>query len=146
MFECNLYFCVVGKAIGIDFGLKRSGISISDELGIIATPYKTVSSAELIKILKGLVYLENIKTMVLGFPLGLNGADTDVTENVRLLKSALEKEFPSVKIALFDERMTSKIAQNALIQGASKKKRRQKGLIDQMSATIILQDYLNSNS
>tara|TARA_B100000614_G_scaffold261381_1_gene290807 strand:- start:1216 stop:1626 length:411 start_codon:yes stop_codon:yes gene_type:complete len=136
----------VGKAIGIDFGLKRSGISISDELGIIATPYKTVSSAELIKILKGLVYLENIKTMVLGFPLGLNGADTDVTENVRLLKSALEKEFPSVKIALFDERMTSKIAQNALIQGASKKKRRQKGLIDQMSATIILQDYLNSNS
>jgi len=146
MFECNLYFCVVGKAIGIDFGLKRSGISISDELGIIATPYKTVSSAELIKILKGLVYLENIKTMVLGFPLGLNGADTDVTENVRLLKSALEREFPSVKIALFDERMTSKIAQNALIQGASKKKRRQKGLIDQMSATIILQDYLNSNS
>ena len=146
MFECNLYFCVVGKAIGIDFGLKRSGISISDELGIIATPYKTVSSAELIKILKGLVYLENIETMVLGFPLGLNGADTDVTENVRLLKSALEREFPSVKIALFDERMTSKIAQNALIQGASKKKRRQKGLIDQMSATIILQDYLNSNS
>ena len=146
MFVCNLYFCVVGKAIGIDFGLKRSGISISDENGIIATPYKTVSSAELIKILKGLVYLENIKTMVLGFPLGLNGADTDVTENVRLLKSALEREFPSVKIALFDERMTSKIAQNALIQGASKKKRRQKGLIDQMSATIILQDYLNSNS
>ena len=146
MFECNLYFCVVGKAIGIDFGLKRSGISISDELGIIATPYKTVSSAELIKILKGLVYPEHIETMVLGFPLGLNGADTDVTENVRLLKSALEREFPSVKIALFDERMTSKIAQNALIQGASKKKRRQKGLIDQMSATIILQDYLNSNS
>ena len=146
MFECNLYFCDMSKAIGIDFGLKRSGISISDELGIIATPYKTVSSAELIKILKGLVYLENIKTMVLGFPLGLNGADTDVTENVRLLKSALEREFPSVKIALFDERMTSKIAQNALIQGASKKKRRQKGLIDQMSATIILQDYLNSNS
>ena len=146
MFECNLYFCDMSKAIGIDFGLKRSGISISDELGIIATPYKTVSSAELIKILKGLVYLENIETMVLGFPLGLNGADTDVTENVRLLKSALEREFPSVKIALFDERMTSKIAQNALIQGASKKKRRQKGLIDQMSATIILQDYLNSNS
>ena len=84
--------------------------------------------------------------MVLGFPLGLNGADTDVTENVRLLKTALEKEFPLIKIAFFDERMTSKIAQRALIQGTSKKKRRQKGLIDQMSATIILQDYLNSNS
>jgi len=78
--------------------------------------------------------------------LGLNGADTDVTQNVRLLNMALEKEFPLQKIALFDERMTSKIAQKTLIQGASKKKRKQKGLIDQMSATIILQDYLNSNS
>jgi putative Holliday junction resolvase len=58
----------------------------------------------------------------------------------------LEKDFPLLVITLFDERMTSKIAQQALIQGAPKKKRKQKGLIDQMSATIILQDYLNSNS
>tara|TARA_B100000767_G_C19772731_1_gene540927 strand:- start:838 stop:1248 length:411 start_codon:yes stop_codon:yes gene_type:complete len=136
----------MSKAIGIDFGLKRTGISISDELGIIATPLKTVSSSELMKFLKELVHSENIMTMVLGYPLGLNGADTDITQNVRYLKTALEKEFTLLKITLFDERMTSKIAQKALIQGASKKKRKQKGLIDQMSATIILQDYLNSNS
>ncbi len=136
----------MSKAIGIDFGLKRTGISISDELGIIATPLKTVSSSELMQFLKELVHSENIMTMVLGYPLGLNGADTDITQNVRYLKTALEKEFTLLKITLFDERMTSKIAQKALIQGASKKKRKQKGLIDQMSATIILQDYLNSNS
>tara|TARA_B100001057_G_scaffold37569_2_gene33932 strand:- start:2387 stop:2797 length:411 start_codon:yes stop_codon:yes gene_type:complete len=136
----------MSKAIGIDFGLKRTGISISDELGIIATPLKTVASSELMQFLKELVLSENIETMVLGFPLGLNGADTDITPNVRLLKLALEKEFPQLKIVLFDERMTSKIAQKTLIQVASKKKRQQKGIIDQMSATIILQDYLNSIS
>ncbi|MBL6660103.1 MAG: Holliday junction resolvase RuvX [Crocinitomicaceae bacterium] len=136
----------MSKAIGIDFGLKRTGISISDELGIIATPLKTVSSSDLMQFLKDTVLSENVETMVLGFPLGLNGADTDVTQNVRLLKLALEKQFPLLQIALFDERMTSKIAQRTLIQGASKKKRKQKGLIDQMSATIILQDYLNSKS
>lgn len=136
----------MSKAIGIDFGLKRTGISISDELGIIATPLKTVSSSDLMQFLKDTVLSENVETMVLGFPLGLNAADTDVTQNVRLLKLALEKQFPLLQIALFDERMTSKIAQRTLIQGASKKKRKQKGLIDQMSATIILQDYLNSKS
>ncbi len=136
----------MNKAIGIDFGLKRTGISISDDLGIIATPLTTISSSELMKFLKGLVVSERAETIVLGYPLGLNGADTDITPNVRLLKLALEKEFPQLKIALFDERMTSRIAQKTLIQGASKKKRQQKGLIDQMSATIILQDYLNSIS
>jgi|TARA_B100001063_G_scaffold205422_1_gene200351 putative Holliday junction resolvase len=136
----------MSKAIGIDFGLKRTGISVSDDLGIIATPLKTVASSELMQFLKDLVLSENIETMVLGFPLGLNGADTDITQNVRLLRLALEKEFPLLQVTLFDERMTSKIAQKTLIQGASKKKRKQKGLIDQMSATIILQDYLNSKS
>ena len=136
----------MSKAIGIDFGLKRTGISVSDDLGIIATPLKTVASSELMQFLKDLVLSENIETMVLGFPLGLNGADTDITQNVRLLRLALEKEFPLLQVTLFDERMTSKIAQKTLIQGASRKKRKQKGLIDQMSATIILQDYLNSKS
>lgn len=136
----------MSKAIGIDFGLKRTGISVSDDLGIIATPLKTVASPDLMQFLKDLVLSENIETMILGFPLGLNGTDTDITPNVRLLKLALEKEFPQLKIVLFDERLTSKIAQKTLTQGASKKKRQQKGLIDQMSATIILQDYLNSIS
>ena len=136
----------MSKAIGIDFGLKRTGISVSDDLGIIATPLKTIASSDLMQFLKDLVLSENIEAIILGFPLGLNGADTDITPNVRLLKLALEKEFPQLKIVLFDERMTSKIAQKTLIQVASKKKRQQKGIIDQMSATIILQDYLNSIS
>ena len=134
------------KAIGIDFGLKRTGISISDGQGIIATPLKTIFSSELMNFLKELIDAEKADTIVLGYPLGLNGLDTDITPNVRLLKSAMEKEFSQLKIILFDERLTSKIAQKTVIQGASKKKRKHKGLIDQVSATIILQDYLNSVS
>tara|TARA_B100001287_G_scaffold274855_1_gene281111 strand:- start:3761 stop:4171 length:411 start_codon:yes stop_codon:yes gene_type:complete len=134
------------KAIGIDFGLKRTGISISDGQGIIATPLKTIFSSELMNFLKELIDAEKADTIVLGYPLGLNGLDTDITPNVRLLKSAMEKEFSQLKIILFDERLTSKIAQKTVIQGASKKKRKHKGLIDQVSATIILQDYLNSIS
>lgn len=136
----------MSKATGIDFGLKRTGISISDELGIIATPLTTVPSKELMEFLKNLLSKEDIDAIVLGYPLGLNGTDTDITENVRLLKGALEKEFPLVSVSLFDERMTSKIAQQTLVKTSKKKKRQEKGLIDQISATIILQDYLNSKS
>ena len=134
----------MGKAIGIDFGLKRTGISISDELGIIATPLTAVASQGLMDFLIDIVKKESIEVLVLGYPLGLNGKDTDITPNVRLFKKALENQFPMLTIAFFDERMTSKIVQQTLIQITSKKKRRVKGSIDQLSATIILQDYLNS--
>ena len=96
--------------------------------------------------LKELLTKHSIETFVLGYPIALNGGDTDITENVRLLKSALEKEFPNLTIVLFDERFTSKIAQQTLIQTVSKKKRREKGRVDQLSATIILQDYMNTVS
>ena len=136
----------MSKAIGIDFGLKRTGISISDDLRIIATPLTTVSSIVLMDFLKELLTKQSIETFVLGYPIALNGGDTNITENVRLLKSALEKEFPTLTIVLFDERFTSKIAQQTLIQTVSKKKRREKGRVDQLSATIILQDYMNTVS
>lgn len=134
----------MGKAIGIDFGLKRTGISISDDLRIIATPLTTVASEVLMDFLIDLMKKQSIEALVLGYPLALNGKDTDITPNVRLLKNALEKQFPMLSVSLFDERMTSKIAQRTLIQITSKKKRRDKGSIDKLSATIILQDYLNS--
>ena len=133
----------MSKAIGIDFGLKRTGISISDDLRIIATPLTTISSEELMRYLKGCIQQEGVDTFVLGYPLGLNGQDTDITPNVRILKEALEKEFATISVHLYDERMTSKIARQALNSGAKKKKRKEKGVVDQISATIILQDYLN---
>ena len=136
----------MNKAIGIDFGLKRTGISISDDLGIIATPLKTVASIDLMQEIENLVANEFIKTIVIGYPLDLSGKDTDITANVRLLKTAIEKQFSQCNVALYDERMTSKIAQQTLIQTVSKKKRQDKGRLDRLSATIILQDYLSANS
>lgn len=95
--------------------------------------------------LKLLVPKEKIDTIVIGEPKRLDTSDSHITENVRLLKQALEKEFPIVQIHLIDERFTSKMASFAISQSGLKKSDRQnKGLIDEVSATIILQDYLGS--
>jgi putative Holliday junction resolvase len=134
----------MGKIVAIDFGLKRTGLAITDERRIIASPLTTVDSTELMDYLKQLVVKEKVEVFVLGEPKRLNNQDTNITENVRLFKAALEKEIPSVKVTMLDERFTSKMAAQVMIEGGVKKKqRREKGLIDQISATIILQSYLS---
>jgi putative Holliday junction resolvase len=134
----------MGKIVAIDFGLKRTGLAITDDRRIIASPLTTVDSTELMDYLKQLVVKEKVEVFVLGEPKRLNNQDTNITENVRLFKAALEKEIPSVKVTMLDERFTSKMAAQVMIEGGVKKKqRREKGLIDQISATIILQSYLS---
>jgi putative Holliday junction resolvase len=97
--------------------------------------------------LKQVVQEKNVSTIVLGEPKRLNASDSSVTQNVYLLKEALQKEFPSILIELYDERFTSKMAFQSLIDSkVSKKKRMDKGLIDEVSATIILQSYMQSIS
>jgi putative holliday junction resolvase len=131
------------RILSIDFGLKRSGIAITDELNIIASGLTTVDSRELMTFLQKTVSEKNVGTIVLGEPKRLNNQDSHITQNVRLLKQALEKEFPLCKIMLIDERFTSKMAFQSMIDGGlSKKKRQDKGLIDEISATIILQSYM----
>jgi putative Holliday junction resolvase len=135
----------MSKIIAIDFGLKRTGLALSDESFIFAFGLKTVESKVLMQELKTLVLKEKICEIVLGEPKRLNALDSHITQNVRLLKEALEKEFPNLKIVLIDERFTSKMASAVIAQsGLKKKDREQKGLIDEVSATIILQDYLQS--
>ena len=134
------------KAIGIDFGLKRTGFAMTDDSGIIASPLTTIDSNELPIYLKKLIEVQKIQLVVIGFPLSMDGTDTDITENVRLFEKFVKASYPSLKVVLYDERMTSKIAQNALVQISKKQQRKQKGLIDKMSAAIILQDYMNSLS
>lgn len=135
----------MGKILAIDFGLKRSGLAITDELQIIATPLETVDSKELMNVLIQMVVKEKLETIVLGEPKRMDGSDSHVTQNVYLLKEALEKQFPTVKIDLHDERFTSKMALDAMIQGGMKKKdRQQKGMIDKVSAAIILQEYIGN--
>ncbi len=134
------------KAVGIDFGLKRTGFAITDDLGIIATPLETVDSVKLEEFLEMLVQKEKVECIVIGFPLALDGSDTDITHNVRILHQHLKAKYPDIQLVLYDERMTSTIAKKTMIQIAGKKQRREKGHIDKISAGILLQDYLNSSN
>lgn len=135
----------MGKIAALDFGLKRTGIALTDELQIIASPLTTVDSAELITYLKTLVLKEKVELIVMGEPKRMDSSDTHISENVRLLKAVLEKEFPMVPVQLVDERFTSKMASRSMIDmGMKKKKREEKGSVDMISAAIILQSYLDS--
>jgi len=131
------------EIIGIDFGLKRTGIAISDSSHIIATPLTTVDSSNLMEFLDKLIQQRGISEIVLGFPSNLNGSESHVTQNVLLLKEALEKNFTTVKVFLQDERFTSKIATQTISKIGTNKQKKDKGLVDQISATVILQDFLN---
>ena len=134
----------MGRKLGIDFGLKRTGIAVTDEMNIIASPHETVDSKLLMNYLKDTVLKLKVDTIVLGEPKRLDGSDTHISENVRLLKAALEAEFPGISIVLIDERFTSGMAlQSLLTGGASKKQRQDKALVDKVSAAIILQSYLD---
>jgi putative Holliday junction resolvase len=107
---------------------------------------ETVDSKDLMTRLVSLSQEESINTLVLGLPKRLNNEDAHITQNVLLLEEALKKQFPILTVALVDERFTSKMATAAMHSaGASKKQKRQKGLVDKVSATIILQSYLDSN-
>jgi putative Holliday junction resolvase len=135
----------MNRILAIDFGLKRTGIAITDEANIIASPLTTVDSKDLMIFLKETVLKLKVGTIVLGEPKRLNNEDSHITENVRMLKTALEKEFPAQKIVLMDERFTSKMAFQSMIDAGMKKKQRQeKGTVDMISAAIILQSYMET--
>lgn len=134
------------KAIAIDFGLKRTGLAISDESRMFAFGLTTVDSRKLMELLVDLHKKENYDTIALGLPKRLNNEASHITENVHMLGEALQKQFPEMRIVKVDERFTSKMAGEAILTaGASKKQRREKGLVDKVSATIILQSYLDNS-
>ena len=129
----------------IDFGLKRCGLAISDPNRIIASPLQTIASETLEAWLEIEIPKRQISEIVLGYPTRLDGSDTHVTENIRLLKQVLETKFPQLNIQLFDERFSSKMASTAISQMGHKKKKQDKGLIDQVAAALILQEYLSQS-
>lgn len=129
----------------IDFGLKRCGLAISDPKRIIASPLQTIASETLEAWLEIEIPKRQISEIVLGYPTRLDGSDTHVTENIRLLKQVLETKFPQLHIQLFDERFSSKMASTAISQMGHKKKKQDKGLIDQVAAALILQEYLSQS-
>ena len=134
------------KIVAIDFGLKRTGLAISDDSRMFAFGLETVDSKELMNRLIRLSEEDSIDTLVLGLPKRLNNEDAHITQNVIFLQEALKKQFPSMNVELVDERFTSKMASAAMhMAGASKKQKKQKGLVDKVSATLILQSFIESN-
>ena len=133
----------MAKVFAIDFGLKRTGLALSDDQKMFAFGLKTVDSRNLMDELKKLVVTEQIDTLVVGEPKRLDASDTHISENVRRFVNALKQNFPGLTIHSLDERFTSKMAASALSQmGLQKKVKQDKGLIDEVSATILLQDFL----
>ncbi len=131
------------RIISIDYGLKRTGIAITDNLQIIASGLTTISSEDTISFLENYFKNEEVSIVLIGKPIQMNGMPSESTEIIEKFVEKFSKQFPDLKVIRVDERFTSKMAFKTMIDsGLSKKKRKNKALIDEISATIMLQDYL----
>lgn len=135
----------MGRIVAIDYGKKRTGLAVTDPLRIIATALETVSTTELLAFLKAYMQKETVDEFVIGMPKTLRNEDSETAPFVRKFIEELKTTFPNKPVHEADERFTSSMAQRAMIDGGMKKKDRQvKGNVDKVSATIILQSYLDS--
>lgn len=135
----------MGRLLAIDYGTKRTGLAVSDPLRIIATGLTTVQTKDLSKYLKEYFDKEEVDEIIIGIPKKMNNESSENMKNVKIFMAQFIKLFPDKPIIGYDERFTSSIAHKAMIEGGLKKKDRQnKALVDEISATIILQDYMES--
>ncbi len=136
----------MGRIIAIDYGKKRTGIAVTDPLRIIANGLATVSTPELYVFLQEYIQREKVDLIVMGKPTQLSGKPSENMGRVEQFVLRWKKAYPSVPIEYYDERFTSALAHQAMISGGVKKKvrRQDKGLVDEISATIILQDFMRS--
>lgn len=133
----------MGRILAIDYGRKRTGIAVSDPLQIIATGLATMPTAEVMPFLLAYTKKENVEEFVVGYPRRMNNSPSETVEYIEPFIEKLKILFPDKKIVEADERFTSKMAVQAMIMaGARKKTRQDKALIDKISATIILQSYM----
>ena len=133
----------MGRILAIDYGSKRVGIAVTDPLKMIATGLTTVHSKDVISFLKDYINREEVECVVVGEPRRMNNEPSRVAALIDVFIKSLKKNFPGLKIERMDERFTSKMAFQTMIEAGLKKKARQnKELVDEISATIILQSYL----
>ena len=133
----------LSKYLGIDFGIKKSGVSISDSNKLISFPLETIETKNLIDYIKQINIDENIEIVVIGKPLKLNNEMHDLEEAIGKFIKLLKIEVSNIKVERVDERFTSKISSSIIINsGLSKKNRRDKSIIDKISASLILESYL----
>lgn len=132
------------RYVGIDYGRKRTGVAVSDPLGIFASALDTVQTAKIIEYLKTYAQKENVKAFVVGYPVNMNGKPSEAAADVDVFLKQLEKHFPQIPVILEDERFTSVLAHRAMIDGGMKKSdRRDKNSVDKISAAIILQSWMD---
>ncbi len=132
--------------MAIDYGTKRTGIAVTDPLQIIANGLDTVDTKELLGYLENYLTQEEVETVVIGEPLHADGTPTYLEPHIVGFIRKLEKQHPDLNIARQDERFTSVMAKEAILEsGVKRKKRQDKGLVDKMAATILLQEYLETH-
>lgn len=133
----------MGRILAIDYGSKRTGIAVTDELQLIASGLTTVATKQLLSFLKEYVEDENVSLFIIGEPKRMNSEPSSIEEEIGGFIEKLSAEIPEIPIKRVDERFTSKMAFQTMIDsGLKKKQRRNKALVDEISATIILQEYL----
>lgn len=133
------------RILALDYGKKRTGIAVSDPLKMIATGLTTIASHELVPFLKDYLQREEVEAIVIGDPKNLDGSATDATPLVGEAVRILTKQFPAVPLVRIDERLSSRMAGRSIAaSGLRKKQRQDKRLLDEVSATILLQDYLQT--
>lgn len=131
------------RILAIDYGKKRTGIAVTDTLQIIAGGLDTVETRDLELWLTGYMQKEEVETIVVGYPRQMDGDDSENMKRITPFVNRLKKLFPGVNVELYDERFTSVLAHKTMLDsGIGRKARQDKGLVDKISATIILQDYL----
>jgi putative holliday junction resolvase len=137
----------MARILSIDYGGKRTGLAVTDPMQIIATGLTTIASQELIPFLKNYFLHEAVELIIIGLPKNLDDSDTHGTPLAEAAIKRLQKEFPHIPLKTVDERYTSKMAKEAMLQmGMKKKDRRDKKLVDEIAATIMLQEYMENPS
>jgi RNAse H-fold protein YqgF len=135
----------LGRILAIDYGKKRVGIAVTDPLKLIATGLCTVASNDAIKFLKEYTSKESVERIIIGLPKQMDYSESESMVYIKPFLAQLAKHFPAIPVEAYDERFTSKLAQRAIIDaGVKKMDRRDKSLVDMVSATIILQSYMQS--
>ncbi|MEL6973794.1 MAG: Holliday junction resolvase RuvX [Bacteroidota bacterium] len=134
----------MARIMALDYGTVRTGIAVTDALQLIASGLATVETSKLMAFLKDYVAKEPVERLILGLPKQMDNTPSESEKDIQIFIQVLENELPELKVERQDERFTSKMAfQSMLDSGMKKSKRRQKGLVDEISATLILQAYLD---
>ena len=137
----------MARIMSIDYGQKRTGIAVSDPLQMIANGLTTVDTAQLLDFIADYLSKEQVERIVVGYPKQTNGEDSENMKRITPFVNRLRKLYPTITVELYDERFTSVLAHRAIIEsGIGRKARQDKALVDKISATIILQDYMETLS